>query len=652
MVVVGPLAMGAAALVAIVAAGVALAHRRVGGAVATVAALVGVATACLAWALVGVDGRLAYVADTTSRSSTWPYRLSALWGGMDGSLLFWAALLSVVAVLGCRSVRRRRPDLEVGAAGVLLGLIGAFLAVGLAFADPFDALAIPAVDGAGLAPILEHPAMLYHPPLLYLGLITCAVPFAVAAAGLASASCDEAWLRLVRHWAGLAWLALTVGMLAGSHWAYVELGWGGFWAWDPVENAALLPWLGSTALVHVAMVDEHRCRVRTSTATLAMATFVLALIGSVLARSGAASSVHAFAEARAVGWALLAVVVVVAAATVWLSRSNRRRSPPGGARPRRGRQRALAANLVLLLGLVAVVTFGTLFPLVAELTGGEAFVVSGRYFAVLSAPLALAVLALVGVAPALRWSGGLTAASRRLVAPAAAGAALVGLVVAAGGGRRPFAVAAAPLATFSAVLLVAELVRRLRAPGPLGARRRSAGAVLAHLGVVVTLAGIAGSTGGVTETVVVADGGRVEVAGYSLDHGGVAVVPAAVARRLRFEMTLSRSGEVVAVLNPEQVVDEDRGLVLAETALHSTALEDVLVAVRRVADDGTAVLEVSVRPLVVWVWWGAILVATGGALALLGGGTRSVGRRPAMALAVEQATDGGGDGRPLGRLRR
>ncbi|MBW3576049.1 MAG: cytochrome c biogenesis protein CcsA, partial [Actinobacteria bacterium] len=554
---------------------------------AVLAGLLTVAVGCLAWALATGDYRLVYVAESTNRATSWPYRLAGLWGGMEGSLLFWSWLLSLAAVLGLRSLRRHRPDLVAAVAAVLAGLTGAFVAVGAAFADPFATLAVPAIDGGGLAPILEHPAMLYHPPLLYLGLITCAVPFAVAAAGLASASCDEAWLRLVRHWAGLAWLALTVGMLAGSHWAYVELGWGGFWAWDPVENAALLPWLGSTALVHVAMVDEHRCRVRTSTATLAMATFVLALIGSVLARSGAASSVHAFAEARAVGWALLAVVVVVAAATVWLSRRARRRSSPGVARPRWGRQRALAANLVLLLGLVAVVTFGTLFPLVAELTGGEAFVVSGRYFAVLSAPLALAVLALVGVAPALRWSGGLTAASRRLVAPAAAGAALVGLVVAAGGGRRPFAVAAAPLATFSAVLLVAELVRRLRAPGPLGARRRSAGAVLAHLGVVVTLAGIAGSTGGVTETVVVADGGRVEVAGYSLDHGGVAVVPAAVARRLRFEMTLSRSGEVVAVLNPEQLVDEDRGLVLAETALHSTALEDVLVAVRRVADDGT-----------------------------------------------------------------
>ncbi len=604
---------------------------------AGVAVLVTVALSCLAWALVSGDYRLVYVAEATTRSASWPYRLAGLWGGMAGSLLFWTWLLAVVAVTAARSVRRSRPDLVVPVAAVLAALTAAFLAIALIWADPFARLAVPAIDGAGLAPILEHPAMLYHPPLLYLGLVSCAVPFALAVAGLTrrwrdGTGPDMAWLALVRRWAGGAWLILTVGMLAGAHWAYVELGWGGFWAWDPVENAALLPWLGATALLHGAMVDEHRSRVRLSTVALALGTFVAALVGTLLTRSGAVSSVHAFAEAVTVGRALLALVVVAAgasAALVWRSRpvpAPRERSPAG--LHRRG---ALALNAVVTLGVAVVVAFGTLFPLVAEVAGGRPFVVSGRFFALLCAPLALAALGLVGVAPVLRWRGGVTPGGRRTL-PLAATVAVASAVVAGGiGVRHPFALVAVPLAAFSATILVAELARRLRAPGPAVARRRAAAATLAHLGVVVILTGIAGSTLGRTETVVIAPGEEVAVGAYRLRHDGVSASDgrngSSVARsdhqngvgtrRIVLTLTLWRDGKKVTVLRPEQVVFEDRGLVLAETALRSTPVEDVLVAIRRVGDDGTAVLEVSVRPLVMWVWWGAILLVAGGALTLL-----------------------------------
>jgi cytochrome c-type biogenesis protein CcmF len=462
-------------------------------------------------------------------------------------------------------------------------------------------------------------------------------------------SCDQAWLALVRRWAGGAWLVLTVGMLAGAHWAYAELGWGGFWAWDPVENAALLPWLGATALLHTAMVDEHRGQVRLFTVALALITNVAALVGTLLTRSGAVSSVHAFAEAQAVGRALLGVVVVTAVgagALLWRSRhrseaqcssgpSNRDgagRKDIGFASSRPGwfrRQSVLTLNAALILGVAVVVAFGTLFPLVAEAAGGRPFALSGRFFALLSAPLALGALGLVGVAPVLRWRGGITPGGRRTL-PLAATAALVGaLVGAAAGVRQPFALAAVPLATFSAVLLVAELARRLRAPGPAVARRRAAGAILAHLGMVVLLAGVAGSTVGRTETVVVAPGQEVAVGSYRLRHDGAAAGPQAVPgatkagghqndlghRLIRLDLTLLRGADEVGVLHPEQRVFEDRGLVLAETALRSTPLDDVLVAIRRIGDDGTAVLEVSVRPLVMWVWLGGIMLAFGGAFA-------------------------------------
>ena len=583
---------------------------------AVLAALLTAAVGCLSWALATGDYRLVYVAESTNRATSWPYRLAGLWGGMEGSLLLWSWLLSLAAVLGLRSLRRHRPDLVAAVAAVLAGLTGAFVAVGAALADPFATLAVPAIDGGGLAPILEHPAMLYHPPLLYAGLVILAVPFALAVVGSVRRSCDSAWLAVVRRFTGVAWVTLTLGMVAGAHWAYAELGWGGYWAWDPVENAALLPWLGATALLHAVVVDEHAGRVGRATPALAMATFVLALIGAVLTRSGAASSVHAFAEARSVGRALAAVVVVVAA-TAWVSW---RRHRPAGGRRRGGlttRGAALVANAVLVVGLAVVVAWGTFLPVVADLVGGEPFVVSGRYFALLTAPLALGVLALVGLAPALRWSGGLVAGERstvRLALAAGAGVAVGAVVL---GLRRPFALAAAPLAAFSGTLLVVRLAGHLGPARPW--RWRAGGGAVAHLGVVVLLAGVAGSSAGSTQTLVLAPGAAVEAGAYRLRHEGVAVAPTSRGdQRVRLDLGLSRGGERIAVLHPEQVVFEGRGLVLAETALRSTPWEDVLVALRRVNDDGTAVLEVSVRPLVLWVWWGGLLVAAGGAMALRG----------------------------------
>ncbi|MBW3627159.1 MAG: cytochrome c biogenesis protein CcsA, partial [Actinobacteria bacterium] len=570
----------------------------------------------LAWALATGDYRLVYVAESTNRATSWPYRLAGLWGGMEGSLLFWSWLLSLAAVLGLRSLRRHRPDLLDAVAAVLTGLTGAFVAVGAVFADPFATLAVPAIDGGGLAPILEHPAMLYHPPLLYAGLVLLAVPFALAVVGSARRSCDTAWLAVVRRFTGVAWVILTVGMVAGAHWAYAELGWGGYWAWDPVENAALLPWLGATALLHAVVADEHAGRVGRATPALALATFVLAVGGAVLTRSGAATSVHAFAEARSVGRALAAVVVVVAV-TAWVSW---RRHRPAGGRRRLGlasRGAALVANAVLVVGLAVVVAWGTFLPVVVDLVGGEPFVVSGRYFALLTAPLALGVLALVGLAPALRWSGGLVAGERATVRLALAAGAGVAVAAVALGLRQPFALAAAPLAAFSGTLVVVRLAGHLGPGRPW--RWRAGGGSVAHLGVVVLLAGVAGSSAGSTQTLVLAPGAEVEAGAYRLRHEGVAVAPTSRGdQRVRLEVGLSRSGERIAVLHPEQVVFEGRGLVLAETALRSTPWEDVLVALRRVNDDGTAVLEVSVRPLVMWVWWGGLLVAAGGALALRG----------------------------------
>ncbi|MEN8238246.1 MAG: cytochrome c biogenesis protein CcsA, partial [Actinomycetota bacterium] len=223
---------------------------------AAAAALTLIAVCALGWALVSGDFSLTYVAETTSRATPWPYRLSAIWGGMAGSLLFWSALLSVSGAVGVRSARRVVPHLVPATAATVAVTVVAFLVLGELVVSPFSKLAIPAIDGGGLVPILQHPAMVYHPPILYIGLTTLIAPFSLTVAAVITGRTDAAWLALVRRWLLVSWTALALGMVLGANWAYVELGWGGFWAWDSVENTALMPWLAATAFLHSAQIQS------------------------------------------------------------------------------------------------------------------------------------------------------------------------------------------------------------------------------------------------------------------------------------------------------------------------------------------------------------------------------------------------------------
>jgi cytochrome c-type biogenesis protein CcmF len=382
-------------------------RNRWGARALTVAAvLLGVALVTLAWALLTGDYSLEYVARATSRSMSWPYRLGSLWSGMEGSLLLWCWLLAVSIAVGLQRLRRNGASLSGGVQVVGGAMIGAATLLVLTLADPFAGLAFPALDGAGLTPILEHPALLYHPPILYLGQTLLAVPFAVTVAALLQGRLDSGWLAVARRFALVAWLALTAGMLAGAHWAYQELGWGGFWAWDPVENASLLPWLATTAFLHSALVVERRRRLQAWTAGLALAAFALSLVGAYLTRSGATGSVHAFAEARAIGVAFLAAVaVVVVSGAFLLARRRRQLGGPGWAPDAVATREAalLVNNAVLVAGLV-VVTAGTLAPLVSKALGHNEFSVAPRFFAAFTALPALVALALAGIGPALPWS--------------------------------------------------------------------------------------------------------------------------------------------------------------------------------------------------------------------------------------------------------
>ena len=479
------------------------------------AASAALAVGALGWALATGDFQLAYVAAVSDRATSWPYRLAGIWGGMGGSLLLWSAL---VAFWG---VGRRPAGIERAA---LAWLAAAFLVVDVALATPFHRLAAPALDGLGATPILRHPAMLYHPPILYLGLTGLAAPWATVLGGGGDGRVRAQLLRCV----GL----LTIGMVAGAHWAYVELGWGGYWAWDPVENTALLPWLAAIGALHGLVARRRHGRPGTAAPVLATVALGLAVVGTLLTRSGAAPSVHAFGEDAGVGWALVAVTTAVVASSA-VALGIRRSAVAAGSvalgtptRPSRGEVLAVGAQPWLAGFAVLVVLLGTLRPLV----GDDDVAVDGTYYATLLAPVGVVAVALL-----LRF--------------------------------RP--------------------------------------THLAHLGVLLLAIGIAGSTRSSSGTATVAEGDSLTVAGWEVRNEGARLVgdDTVVA-----PVTVLRDGDEVAGLEPSLVAFPARGVLLAETSLRSTPLRDVQVVLRDAGDDGEALLEVHVRPLVWLVWWGGLLL--------------------------------------------
>ena len=539
------------------------------------------ATVVLGRALVRLDLSLVYVADAARRSATRPYRLAGLWAGNAGSLLLWTAVLAAVACASGWAVRRRLPELAATHVALASGIVGALAMTSRWAADPFRRLAIPAIDGGGLVPILEHGAMLVHPPLLYSGLALTLAPFALTVAALAHRSLDDAW-------SALAWAVIVTAMAIGAHWAYDELAWGGFWAWDPVENGVLLPWLALTASLHAA-----RRRRRGTEAALVLTTFALATVGSVLARSGVTASVHAFAEARRVGIALAALAVVVVAVAV----AAFVRGAPRGTGP--GDRSLLRVNTAGLVAITAIVATGTLAPLVRGAFDDRERVVSAGFYAPLVLPVALVLLVALG------WSSARTPRARAWAAGVATATAVAMLLVAHAG---PGAVLLAAGAGFAGGGALAGLAQR--------AGRRSA--EVAHLGLALLLAGVAGTATGTDRSVPVESGTVVVVRGYELLVGELVATSRPGRRDVRVPITVRRGGRTVATLTPAWRVAQPSGLALAVADRRSTLLEDLQVVPARVAPPASAVLVVRVRPLARWVWIGAGLMVVGALSALVG----------------------------------
>jgi cytochrome c-type biogenesis protein CcmF len=435
------------------------------------------------------------------------YRLGAPWASQEGSLLLWLTLLSLTSTIAIRSLRGRMRDVEPYALAVLLLLMAFFAGLLVFAAKPFATTPISPIDGIGLSPLLRYPTMMIHPPLLYSGYTLFAVPFAFAIGALAAGRLGGDWIVHTRRYALAAWLLLGTGIILGSRWSYAELGWGGYWAWDPVENASLLPWLTATAFLHTIVVQERRGLLKTWNVSLVLATGLLCLLGTFLVRSGVLSSIHAFGQST-VGPPFLLLIGGLLALSIALVLKRRALLQPEGEIPLLSRESMFLVGNLALIVLVVVVLWGTFFPLISEALTGEAASVSTTWFSQYATPSALAIVALSGLAPLLPWGRGRWGAlARAVVLPAAAAtAAMLAAALAAGTGS-PAALLMVFASTFTIVAVLREFLvgartRRAltgdRGPAALvraiAGNRRRYGGYLVHVGLAALLLAVAAST--------------------------------------------------------------------------------------------------------------------------------------------------------------
>ncbi len=588
------------------------------GAAATLAAAVA-ACAVLEAALLRHDFSVWFVAENGGRQVPLYYTVTSLWSALDGSLLLWLLVLGGYAALLAR--RRYPPRLHAYAMVVVSAVTMFFFALSRFAANPFRAVDPVPADGPGPNPLLQqHPAMGVHPPLLYAGYLGLVVPFALALAAPLAGPEGRGWLRLARPWALAAWAALTAGIGLGAWWSYAVLGWGGYWAWDPVENASLLPWLTATAFLHTAL-GRAAGRAAWNT-TLATASFILVLLGTFLTRSGAVASVHAFTDSplgpMLLGFVLLTVVVSIVATGRRADRPARRSAPV------LSRPTAVLVNGVLLVTIAAVVLVGTVFPLLSAPLGVRA-AVGPAYYQRTAVPLAIVVLLLAGVAPALRDRA---RGPRRLAGPAGAALATVALVGLLSRPGLP-ALTAFGAAAFMLAGLAGQLVGRRRA----GNRVVGVAGLVAHAGIALVAVGVAGSSAYGRDTeATLRTGETLRVAGVSARLDGVDRAAGGGGMTVRARLRLTEADGRQRTLTPALRYHPARDATVTVPAIDTGPLRDTYVTLIAVAaDSGSATVRLAVNPLVGLLWAGGALTAAGGLVAAVGA-ARSRRRKPGPAV--------------------
>jgi cytochrome c-type biogenesis protein CcmF len=573
----------------------------------------------LAYAFLASDFSVAYVAENSNVLLPWPYRITAVWGAHEGSLLLWVAVLALWTLAVARFSRHLPLEFSSRVLGVL-GLVSfGFLLFMLTTSDPFIRLLPPVEQGRDLNPILQDPAMAIHPPMLYTGYVGFSVAFAFAVAALLGGRMDSVWARWARPWTLTAWLFLSFGITLGSWWSYYELGWGGWWFWDPVENASFMPWLVGTALVHSLAVTEKRGAFKSWTALLAIAAFSLSLLGTFLVRSGVLISVHSFASDPKRGIFILAMLgsFVGAALTLYAWRAPTL-SRGGGFRPF-SRETLLLLNNIFLVVAAGSVLLGTLYPLLMDALGLGQLSVGPPYFNSVFIPVMLPFLLLIGIGPYVRWKHGdprLTLRLLRSVGVAALVAGVIAMVV-TGAESAAMLAAGVMLAAWAAGSALVEPITRLRqrhSGHHVSLPRAVLGMSGAHLGAGCLVLGITvTSLLGVEQDLVLKPGQSVEVAGYRFTFQGVSTVEGPNYEAEQGSFAVERGGKPVALMQPEK--RRYSTTATTEAAIEPGLTRDLYVALGNPLGDGSWSVRLQYKPLVRCIWLGGLLMMLGGLLA-------------------------------------
>jgi cytochrome c-type biogenesis protein CcmF len=588
-------------------------------------AMIAIAFACLTYAFANNDFSVLYVAEHSNSQLPMVYKFSAVWGGHEGSLLLWMLMLSGWT-LAVSVFSRTLPLAMVSRVIGVLGLVAfGFILFILLTSSPFARLLPAAADGSDLNPLLQDPGLVIHPPMLYMGYVGFSVAFAFAVAALLSGQLDAAWARWSRPWTIAAWCFLTLGIALGSGWAYYELGWGGWWFWDPVENASFMPWLVGTALIHSLAVTEKRGAFKNWTVLLAIAAFSLSLLGTFLVRSGVLTSVHAFATDPRRGIFILAFLSTVIGSSLLLFAWRAPKVGLGGQFALLSRETLLLMNNVLLVVAAASVLLGTLYPLIIDALGLGKLSVGPPYFQTVFVPLMVPLLFLIGLGPSSRWKQTHATELMQRVRIAAPIALVGGLVLPlAAGNWTPLIALGLLLAVWIASATVLDIRRRLKAStGAASIPRAFWGMHLAHFGIAVFVVGVTLVKGYEAEKDVrMEPGDTVSVGAYSIRFLGVKTAPGPNYKSAMGDIELSKDGKVLRTLNPEKRAYFSSEMPMTEAAIDTGMFRDIYVSLGEpLLDDGNGdkrgawSVRVHYKPFVDWIWGGCLLMAMGGMLA-------------------------------------
>ncbi|MCW8807927.1 MAG: heme lyase CcmF/NrfE family subunit [Rhodanobacter sp.] len=581
------------------------------------AVFVAMAFGILVWAFLHFDFSVQYVADNSNLALPWYYRIAAVWGAHEGSLLLWILILNVWTV-ALAAFSQKLPEVFASRVLAVMGLVAVgFLAFIIFTSDPFGRLLPMPGDGADLNPVLQDPGMTFHPPVLYMGYVGFSVAFAFSIAALLGGELEQAWVRWARPWTNVAWAFLTLGIVAGSWWAYAELGWGGWWFWDPVENASFMPWLVGLALIHAQAVTEKRGSLRAWTILLSIFAFSLSLLGTFLVRSGVLTSVHAFASDPRRGIFILAFLTIVVGGSLLLYALRAPKVAGGKSFQLLSRETLLLIGNLMFTVAAAMVLLGTLFPLIGDALNMGRISVGPPYFGFLFPLLMLPVVLLMPFGPFLRWGHGDAAAMKSLllrVSVAAVACAIIAAFFVHGQIKAIVGVAAGVWITVGVLLYAYKRWRE----APRGRRypAEMAGMLLAHFGMAVFVAGVLLSESlSVSSDVRMAPGQTQNIGGYDLRFDGVQRTTGPNWRADQGVISVTRNGSQVTMMRPQKrTYAGDR--VQTESAVDAGFTRDLYVALGEPMDAGNIQgawsLRLYYKPFIRWIWGGGLLMMLGG----------------------------------------